>query len=958
LTSQLKLLRSSLLAAWLVVLAILALPHPAAAQFGTPIVDGTIGAAEYGVHSDGQNQQTSGGTIWYMTWDATNLYVGISGANTAEGAVIYLDKNPIAPINGGTNADGTLVGQAYDGTSFAALQFRADVVLYAKSGYRDYRTADGAGGWSGPTTGFGAFAESAGAVREFSFPWSAIGGQPAAFNWFGYVTSPGGFVYGQVPTENSGGSIGTAARYDRYYTVSSTANGSSTKPFSRNSYVFNSATDVSGFGALSVYDFTMNSSGRTLTRGSGAWSIAGQLRVDAGTVSFGATTDSASVAGDVTITGGTLNLSTASGGDLNIAGNWVRNGGAFNHNNRTVTFNGSSAQTIGGSLVSNFYNLTVNNNSGVSLGKAQTVNGTLALTTGDLSLGNSISIFLNLSGTGGGISVSGARSITGSGGADINFFGAKTITGGTLTFGSGVDVHLSASVDFGPSVSTINGTLYINSGGAVVLNAPTYGTSSSLTYGTNGGAYARGLEWSASSGAGSPYNVEVYLNTILNYASGDPAANSIPGILQIDSGTFDMGNAASPLTIGGSVAIFGTLQLSNVPGGDLRVGGAWQNAGTFNHNSRTVVFNGSGVQQVFGSPGTVDTTFAGLTIANTGADTGGVWLGRNVIVADTLTLTDGMLNVQSANLILGSGATVSGGSAASMVVTDANGSAAGDGFLCKGYGGAGSFTFPVGDVFSGTDYSPATLDFTSGTFSNGQACVRVTDAKQPNNTSTTNYLTRYWTATQSGISSFSANTTFTYVDADIVGTESALYSGQWDGANWTLLNPANTVANTIGGTVSSFSDFTGAQLNALAITLASFDAQAGADRVVVSWETVSERDNAGFNLYRADSAAGPQTLLTYVPSQAPGSTQGAAYSYEDLAVQPGETYWYWLEDVSLDGATTLHGPVSATVQVPTAVTLSGITASAGAVAGLPSLSLWVAVGAGLALGLSRLRRRA
>jgi hypothetical protein len=45
----------------------------------------------------------------------------------------------------------------------------------------------------------------------------------------------------------------------------------------------------------------------------------------------------------------------------------------------------------------------------------------------------------------------------------------------------------------------------------------------------------------------------------------------------------------------------------------------------------------------------------------------------------------------------------------------------------------------------------------------------------------------------------------------------------------------------------------------------------------------------------------------------------------DLA--PGTTYYYWLEDVDTSGATTLHGPVSATVQAPTAVTLASISAS-------------------------------
>ena len=142
----------------------------------------------------------------------------------------------------------------------------------------------------------------------------------------------------------------------------------------------------------------------------------------------------------------------------------------------------------------------------------------------------------------------------------------------------------------------------------------------------------------------------------------------------------------------------------------------------------------------------------------------------------------------------------------------------------------------------------------------------------------------------------------------------------------------------------------------LAVDLASFAAEAQANQVLVTWETVSELNNAGFNLYRSSSADGAdRALLAFVPSQSPGSTAGASYSVTDAAVTAGQAYWYLLEDVDLNGATTLHGPVSATVSVPTAVTLSSV--SAGAAAG-PALSwLWVAVSAGMALGLSRLRRR-
>lgn len=116
----------------------------------------------------------------------------------------------------------------------------------------------------------------------------------------------------------------------------------------------------------------------------------------------------------------------------------------------------------------------------------------------------------------------------------------------------------------------------------------------------------------------------------------------------------------------------------------------------------------------------------------------------------------------------------------------------------------------------------------------------------------------------------------------------------------------------------------------LAVTLASFEATGQADRVVVTWETVSELQNAGFNLYRSenDYEAGERINAELIPSQAPGSAQGFTYQVEDLDVTPGQTYWYTLEDVDLSGGTALHGPVSATVLTPTAVTLSGLDASA------------------------------
>ncbi len=117
----------------------------------------------------------------------------------------------------------------------------------------------------------------------------------------------------------------------------------------------------------------------------------------------------------------------------------------------------------------------------------------------------------------------------------------------------------------------------------------------------------------------------------------------------------------------------------------------------------------------------------------------------------------------------------------------------------------------------------------------------------------------------------------------------------------------------------------------LAVTLAGFSAVQQGDTILATWETASELDNLGFNLYRGVDPTGPDRQLNaaLIPSQSPGSSGGYAYTWEDRAdLLPGVTYFYWLEDVDIHGATTMHGPVSVTMQTPTAVTLSRFQAGA------------------------------
>ncbi len=100
-----------------------------------------------------------------------------------------------------------------------------------------------------------------------------------------------------------------------------------------------------------------------------------------------------------------------------------------------------------------------------------------------------------------------------------------------------------------------------------------------------------------------------------------------------------------------------------------------------------------------------------------------------------------------------------------------------------------------------------------------------------------------------------------------------------------------------------------------AVKLLSFTATGQPGRVVVAWETATEIDNLGFNLYRRQAGTTDYAQLngSLIPSPAPGQAQGASYTFVDAGVTAGQTYEYLLEDVDMDGTRTSHGPAVATV---------------------------------------------
>lgn len=148
-----------------------------------------------------------------------------------------------------------------------------------------------------------------------------------------------------------------------------------------------------------------------------------------------------------------------------------------------------------------------------------------------------------------------------------------------------------------------------------------------------------------------------------------------------------------------------------------------------------------------------------------------------------------------------------------------------------------------------------------------------------------------WSTIDGGGATFSTGGTYS-----LGGTIGQPDPGQLSGGSYTL----------VGGFWS------GATFDPMAVTLAGFWVEARGDTLVVCWETASEVDNLGFNLYRSDTGE-PGSFVQLngglIPGQAPGSPAGASYEWADSGAEAGHTYFYLLEAVDVHGQTTRHGPV-------------------------------------------------
>lgn len=172
-----------------------------------------------------------------------------------------------------------------------------------------------------------------------------------------------------------------------------------------------------------------------------------------------------------------------------------------------------------------------------------------------------------------------------------------------------------------------------------------------------------------------------------------------------------------------------------------------------------------------------------------------------------------------------------------------------------------------------------------------------------------------------------------------------------------IVDATGQIVNETVASMDAFAIHFNSRIGApLAVDLESFEAQAISDAIRLTWQTTSEVNNLGFNVYRSSTVEVPTMPQNgaLLPSQGPGSTQGFAYEWLDSTAESGILYHYWLEDVDRDGTRTLHGPVTATLSAPTAITLERMTSREAS-----GMGWQLALMAGAVLGLAawRMRRR-
>jgi type IX secretion system substrate protein len=562
----------------------------------------------------------------------------------------------------------------------------------------------------------------------------------------------------------------------------------------------------------------------------------------------------------------------AANATLSIANTSIPTLGTLNVTS-TVVYNGTANQAI---PLATYGNMTYAGSAfGTMVAGGCTIKGTLSVTNGTLQLDNYTTQYTytvgNLI-----VTTSGLLDLGSNGGntgqpATINLSGNLTQSGTGQIYCTGFYTP-NATINFTGTNQNIQqaSSDYVNynvmSGSTCTLTgnfsydgentaAVFYGTFTVTNGGTlNCGPYV--VYGYSKDNLTDPYNIFV-LNSGGNISTGNPDGISSSGSI-------------------------GTIQTQN---------SSFSSGANYTYNG--IVAQNTGVFSTTGS------TLNNLTINNT---SGGVTLSQAQNLNGALTLTNGLLNTTSTNLItLNNNATTSGASNNSFV----------NGPIQKI--GKQAIIFPVGSA--GTGYVPIGISApasTSDAFlaqynrSSAVALGPIT-AIGLNHVSSCDYWILNHTAGASSVNVTGYWSAVNPCGGTYINNLPTLALAHFNGTSWNAWGYNGTTGTVTAGSVtwnnvSNFSPFSLAStsvMNPLPITLTDFNAQWNPDGTVgLSWRTQEEVNSSHFNIQRSADQVTWQTVGN-IPAKG-NSTTEISYSFTDIAPIPNLDY-YRLQIVDLDG---------------------------------------------------------
>lgn len=491
--------------------------------------------------------------------------------------------------------------------------------------------------------------------------------------------------------------------------------------------------------------------------------------------------------------------------------------------------------------------------------------------------------------------------------------------GGTLTSTSAIT--LSAATAF----QIDNGGTYIHSN-ATAASSSIFGGTESFASNSN----VRIDNWSGNTavlttGVTLPFgNLEINWTTNTNNWQ-----NSWSGTINLCSGNFKLtsvgtgsfrytASSAPTVNIAGNYTQeSGTVNLASSSGATvttLNIGGNFTiNGGTITSTSSgsKLVFNGSSLQTVSYSTGTISVPNYELNNAS------GLTLNSSITLPGTLTISNGRILV-GANTFTVNTLSISSPDITKMIVLH---DGTNHGSLALKTASNTSYLFPIGgvkntDAATNYEYSPTTLTLVTGATASTYITAQMQGSKHSGNSSTGTYLDRFWSFSQTGMSSFSYTAAFTWLQSDFHGgNEADLTFGKYSGGIWNPISGSISNHTFTGTTVlTSFSDFTGGEQGAMPVTLSSFASNVNKRNIKLLWTTASEINNAGFEIERREQGKGDRVQGTGTNGndnygswgkvgfvKGKGTTSSISrYEFNDLKLNTGK-YNYRLKQIDYNG---------------------------------------------------------